>query len=114
MDIGVVIVTHYRLGEEFLQVLDHVLRGGMDVQDALDMPRWSLGSFSMFSRDFARVTVETHEPDTLTPAFEAAGVSTELVGAWEGAMGRAYVAVLGADGVAIGADIRGEGAAAVF
>ncbi|MGE0572200.1 MAG: gamma-glutamyltransferase family protein [Dehalococcoidia bacterium] len=97
-----------------LQVLDHLLRGGMDVQDALDMPRWSLGSFSMFSRDFGRVTIEEHEPDMLTSAFEATGIATEQVPAWDSPMGRAYVAVLQDDGVAIGADIRGEGTAAVF
>ena len=97
-----------------LQVLDHLLRRGMDVQDALDMPRWSLGTFSMFSRDFGRVTVEDHEPDALCTVFDVAGISTETVPAWDAPMGRAYVAVVDESGVAVGADIRGEGSAAVF
>lgn len=97
-----------------LQLLDSVLRRGMDVQDALDLPRWSLGSFSMFSRDFGRVTIEEHEPDGLTAAFEAAGIATERVGAWDAPMGRASVAIVDEAGIAIGSDIRGEGAAAVY
>ena len=97
-----------------LQVLDGILRRGEDPQDALDLPRWSLGSFAAFSGEYKRVTVEEHEPDALTPAFRDAGLTVESVPAWQSAMGRAYVAVVDDDGVAAAADIHGEGLAAVF
>jgi len=97
-----------------LQVLDAILRLDADPQDAVDLPRWSLGSFAPFAPDFARVTVEEHEPDMLTPAFRDAGIAVEQAPAWAAAMGRAYVAVVEEVGVAVGADIRGEGVAAVF
>jgi gamma-glutamyltranspeptidase/glutathione hydrolase len=96
------------------QVLDAVLRRGEDPQDALDMPRWSLGSFAPFAADFRRVTVEAHEPDGMTAAFRDAGLNVETVPAWQPAMGRAYLAVVTEGGVAAAGDIRGEGLAAVF
>ena len=68
----------------------------------------------MFSRDFGQVTVEEHDPDSLSAIFDRAGISTETVPAWDAPMGRAYVAVVNEAGVAVGADIRGEGSAAVF
>ncbi len=97
-----------------LQMLDAILRRGEDPQDALDRPRWSLGSFAAFSGDFGQVTVEEHEPDSLTPAFTDAGLRAERVPAWSPAMGRAYVATVDGTGIAAAADIRGEGLAAVF
>jgi gamma-glutamyltranspeptidase/glutathione hydrolase len=97
-----------------LQVLDAVLRRGEDPQDALDMPRWSLGSFAPFAADFRKVTVEAHEPDGMTAAFRDAGLTVQQVPAWVAAMGRAYLAIVTEDGVAAAGDVRGEGLAAVF
>jgi gamma-glutamyltranspeptidase/glutathione hydrolase len=97
-----------------LQVLDAILRRGEDAQDAVDLPRWSLGSFAPFSADYGKVLVEEHEPDGLTPAFRDAGLAVERAPAWAAGMGRAYVALVGGDGVAAAADPRGEGLVAVF
>jgi gamma-glutamyltranspeptidase/glutathione hydrolase len=97
-----------------LQVLDAILRRGGDPQDALDAPRWSLGSFAAFAGDYSQVAVEEHEPDALTPAFRDAGLAVERAPAWSSAMGRAYVATVDGNGVAAAADVRGEGLAAVF
>jgi len=97
-----------------LQVLDAVLRRGLDPQDALDLPRWSMGTFGIFAGDYSRVMVEAHEPDALTPALQDAGLAVEQVAAWLPAMGRAYVATIDEAGVAAAADIRGEGGVAVF
>ncbi len=94
-----------------LQVLDAILRLGMDPQDALDLPRWALGSLSANDHDYGRVLVEAHSPDELTPAFEAAGLTVENVEAWR--FGRSYVAVIEDAGIAAAADIRGEGLALV-
>ena len=61
--------------------------------------------------DYGRVLVESHTPDDLTPAFEAAGLTVESVEAWR--FGRSYVAIIEDAGIAAAADIRGEGLALV-
>ncbi len=90
-----------------LQVLDHVLRRGSDVQDALDAPRWALGPDGT-------VEVETREPDHLGDEFRAAGVDVTSFDGWDGRMGRAYVARTRPGMVEAAGDLRGEGGVAVL
>ena len=97
-----------------LAVIDAILREGADPQDALDRPRWSMGGVVALAEDYAKVQVERHEPDRLTPAFQDSGIEVESVPSWQHSMGRAYVAVVDEHGIAVAADIRGEGQALVF
>jgi gamma-glutamyltranspeptidase len=94
-----------------LQVIDAVVRQGMDPQDALDLPRWSVGS-----RRDGRSTVELEMRDgsPLGEAFEAAGIIVRPEAGWHGKMGRAFLAVVDGEGIAVGADLRGEGAALAY
>ncbi|MFN0147601.1 MAG: gamma-glutamyltransferase, partial [Dehalococcoidia bacterium] len=97
-----------------LAVLDAILRQGMDVQDALDRPRWSMGAFAPFRPDYREVLVERHSPDGFSPAFRDAEVDVEVCDSWTASMGRAYVAAVDDAGIAVGADVRGEGLAIVM
>ncbi len=98
-----------------VQVLDAILRQAADPQDALDAPRWSMGSFAPYDPEYRKVLIEAHAPDSLTPAFRDAGIETAPTAAWSPGMGRAYVAtVLPFGGIAAAADIRGEGQALVY
>ena len=97
-----------------LAVLDAILRRGMDVQDALDEPRWSMGAFAPFRPDYREVLVERHSPDLFSPAFRDAEVDVEDCDSWTASMGRAYVAVVDEGGIAAASDVRGEGLAIVM
>lgn len=100
----------HRQPQANLQVLDAILRRGMDPQDALDLPRWSVGPMRGGP---PTIEVERRDPDTLGDAFRAAGIGVDAFPAWDGRMGRAYVATVGPDGLAAAADLRGEGGVGV-
>jgi gamma-glutamyltranspeptidase/glutathione hydrolase len=97
-----------------LQVLDHVLRLGMDTQDALDAPRWSLNYVDAGPLEERTVAVEVREPNNLAREFGNAGFVVRDLPAWEPRMGRAYLAVTGPSGLHVAADPRGEGEAIAF
>ena len=86
-----------------LQMLDKVLRQGIDPQDALDAPRWGFG------KGPRSADIELRTPDPLGASFEAAGYALETRPAWDGTAGRAYVASVDDDGISAGGDLRGEG-----
>jgi gamma-glutamyltranspeptidase/glutathione hydrolase len=92
-----------------LQVLEGLVREHLDPQDVLDRARWSTSP-----GDEAAVEVETRDGGALGPAFLAAGLRVVEEPGWHGKFGRAFAAVAGDTGVAIGADLRGEGAALVL
>lgn len=102
----------YRQPQNNMQILDHILREGMDVQDALDEPRWSVAQDGPGGR--RRVEVEVRPGSSLSGEFEAAGIEVIPFPAWTGVMGRPYVAVVDEAGIAAGADPRGEGQALVW
>jgi gamma-glutamyltranspeptidase/glutathione hydrolase len=92
-----------------LQVLEGLVRDRLDPQDALDRPRWSTSP-----GDERAVEVETRPGSTLAAEFAGAGLRVVEEAGWHGKFGRAFVAVKGAGGVSIGADLRGEGLALVL
>jgi gamma-glutamyltranspeptidase/glutathione hydrolase len=92
-----------------LQVLEGLVREHLDPQDALDRARWSTSP-----GDPGAVEVETRPGGSLGPSFAAAGLRVIEEAGWHGKFGRAFAAVVGGAGVAIGADLRGEGAALVL
>jgi gamma-glutamyltranspeptidase/glutathione hydrolase len=92
-----------------LQVLEGLVRERLDPQDALDRARWSTSP-----GDPGAVEVETRPAATLGPTFAAAGLRVIEEPGWHGKFGRAFAAVVGEAGVAIGADLRGEGVALVL
>ena len=103
----------YRQPQNNMQVLDHILRGGMDVQDALDEPRWSVALPGQDGK--RRVEVEIRPGSALAAEFEAAGIEVIPFPAWDGQMGRSYVACREVDrSYSVGADLRGEGQALVW
>ncbi len=103
----------YRQPQNNMQILDHILCEGMDVQDALDQPRWAVAPSGVDGR--RRVDVEMWPGSTLAAEFEAAGIDVIPFPAWDGQMGRSYVACREVDGsYAVGADLRGEGQAFVW
>jgi gamma-glutamyltranspeptidase/glutathione hydrolase len=103
----------YRQPQNNMQILDHLLREGMDVQDALDEPRWSVAPDGPDGR--RRVEVEMRPGSSLAGEFEAAGIEVIPFAAWDGQMGRPNVACRHIDGsYAVGADLRGEGQALVW
>jgi gamma-glutamyltranspeptidase / glutathione hydrolase len=97
----------HRQPQANLQVLDGLLRRGLDAQDALDEARWSLGA-----RPRGRqVEVETRADDSLGPLFSNAGFEVERFRGWDGRMGRALLAISTGGGLSAAADLRGEGQA---
>lgn len=97
-----------------LQVLDGLLRLGLDPQDALDLGRWSLDSFGSGPKPENHVSVESREPDHAGDVFRAAGFEVETLPSWDSHMGRAYLAARGPAGWSAAADLRGEGVALVY
>ena len=96
----------HRQPQTNVQVLDAVLRGGADPQDALDAPRWALDTDGS-------LYAEARTPDRLGEALRAAGLAFEPLTAWDGWTGRACLATLAGEGVAAAYDLRGEGIAIV-
>ncbi len=96
----------HRQPQTNVQVLDAVLRGGADPQDALDAARWALDTDGSLH-------AETRTPDALGETLGAAGLAFEPLAAWDGWTGRACLAVLTGQGIAAAHDLRGEGIAIV-
>ena len=96
----------HRQPQTNVQVLDAVLRGGADPQDALDAARWALDVDGSLH-------AETRAPDGLGEALRAEGLAFEPLAAWDGWTGRACLAVLTGHGIAAAHDLRGEGLAIV-
>ena len=96
----------HRQPQTNVQVLDAVLRGGADPQDALDSPRWALDTDGS-------LYAESRTPDALGQALRAEGLAFEPLAAWDGWTGRACLAVLAGGGIAAAHDLRGEGIAIV-
>lgn len=96
-----------------LQVLDGIIREGLDVQDALDRARWSFELFGKPAPD-GEVFVERRSPDVLGDAFRGEGFGVTEVDSWDHRMSRSYVLVRGQAGWHAGVDLRGEGSAIVF
>ncbi len=96
-----------------VQVLDAIIRRGLDVQDALDQARWSFELFGTPLPD-GEVFVEKRSPDEVGDDFRAATMTVREVDSWDHRMGRSYVIARGQGGWRAGADLRGEGMAIVF
>ncbi|MXZ89185.1 MAG: hypothetical protein F4Z07_10150, partial [Dehalococcoidia bacterium] len=96
----------HRQPQTNVQVLDAVLRGRADPQDALDAPRWALDTDGT-------LYAESRTPDSLGEALRAEGLAFEPLAAWDGWTGRACLAVLAGGSIAAAHDLRGEGVAIV-
>lgn len=96
----------HRQPQTNVQVLDAVLRGGADPQDALDAARWALDTDGS-------LYAESRTPDSLGESVRAEGLAFEPLAAWDGWTGRACLAVLAGGGIAAAHDLRGEGVAIV-
>ena len=96
----------HRQPQTNVQVLDAVVRGGADPQDALDAARWALDADGS-------LYAEARTPDALGEALAGEGLAFEPLGAWDGWTGRACLAVVTGQGIAAAHDLRGEGIAIV-
>lgn len=77
-----------------LQLLHHVVESGLDVQRALDLPRWVLGGYTPSERpDHApteSVLVESRFEPELIAALERRGHRVDALGPYENVMGHAH------------------------
>jgi gamma-glutamyltranspeptidase/glutathione hydrolase len=77
-----------------MQVLHHVYDRGLDVQSALDMPRWIYGRHTLTERpDLATgesVIVESRMAPDLVAGLEARGHTVVTIDAYSNAMGHAH------------------------
>ena len=77
-----------------LQLLHQVVDRGLDVQRALDHPRWVYGRHTLTERpDLATgemVIVESRMPDEIVESLERRGHRVEALGPYENAMGHAH------------------------
>jgi hypothetical protein len=88
-----------------LQTIVGVLNWGLDLQSAIDAPRW-------VSLADGRIAMESRFPQTVARDLEARGHTVQLVGAWEGTLARSQVIASRAEGGwAAASDLRGEGIA---
>lgn len=89
-----------------VQVLTGILDFGLDVQSAIDAPRW------MFDAD-GHLQLEERFPAETKAALEAKGQRVDWVPPWYGGTGRANVILIDPEtgGLVGGSDLRGEGAA---
>lgn len=88
-----------------LQTIVGVLDSGLDLQSAIDAPRWvSLAS--------GRIAMESRFPESVSRELEARGHGVQLVAAWEATLARSQVIASRAEGGwAVASDFRGEGVA---
>ena len=96
----------HRQPQTNVQVLDALLRGGADPQDALDAPRWALDTDGTLH-------AEVRTPDQLGDELRAAGLAVAPLAAWDGWTGRASLSLRTPQGIAAAHDLRGEGLAIV-
>jgi gamma-glutamyltranspeptidase/glutathione hydrolase len=95
-----------------LQVLSHMLDHGMDVQTAIEQPRWLSGQFDG-DEPLDALHLEDRYPSHIADALTALGHPIIRAGAWDRRMGHAQaIQVDLANGVYRGgADPRGDGLA---
>jgi len=97
-----------------LQLVTNILDAGMDVQQALDAPRWFSGAL-IAEHGPEPLLMENRFPAELCAGLEAMGHEVVPLGPWEAVMGHAQAIMLRDDGVlAGGADPRGDGIAAAW
>jgi gamma-glutamyltranspeptidase/glutathione hydrolase len=81
-----------------LQFLHQLVDRGLDVQRALDHPRWIYGRHTLTERpDLATgemVIVESRMPDEIVAGLERRGHKVEALGPFENAMGHAHAIVI--------------------
>ncbi len=81
-----------------LQLLHHLVERGLDVQRALDRPRWIYGRHQLTERpDLATgemVLVESRMPGEIVDGLRARGHQIEALGPFENAMGHAHAIVV--------------------
>ncbi|HYW53288.1 MAG TPA: gamma-glutamyltransferase family protein [Candidatus Elarobacter sp.] len=81
-----------------LQVLHHIAERGLDVQRALDHPRWVYGRHTLTERpDLATgetVIVESRMPEEIVAGLRQRGHAVEPLGPFENAMGHAHAIVV--------------------
>jgi gamma-glutamyltranspeptidase/glutathione hydrolase len=81
-----------------LQFLHHLVDRGLDVQRALDHPRWIYGRHTLTERpDLATgemVIVESRMPDEIVAGLQRRGHRVEALGPFENAMGHAHAIVI--------------------
>ena len=92
-------VAHLRENvERPLQILHQLVERGLDVQRALDYPRWVYGRHQLTERpELATgemVLVESRMPDEITAALRQRGHRIEALGPFENAMGHAHAIVV--------------------
>jgi gamma-glutamyltranspeptidase/glutathione hydrolase len=77
-----------------VQLLHHHYERGLDVQQALDMPRWVYGRPSIAGRpeiaSADTVVVESRIDDAIVAGLEARGHRVAIIGPYENAMGHAH------------------------
>jgi oxamate amidohydrolase len=91
-----------------------ILDLGMDVQAAIDAPRWLYGR--TWGQPSAALSIESRVPDRILRELRARGHDVRIVGPWEDLMGHAQAIWIDPrTGVRHGgADPRGDGAAAGY
>ncbi|HEX3463518.1 MAG TPA: gamma-glutamyltransferase family protein, partial [Candidatus Elarobacter sp.] len=81
-----------------LQFLHQVVDRGLDVQRALDHPRWIYGRHTLTERPDLptgeMVIVESRMPDEIVAGLEGRGHQVEALGPYENAMGHAHAIVI--------------------
>ena len=88
-----------------LQTILGVLDWGLDLQSAIDAPRW-VGLAN------GRIAMERRFPPAVADELRARGHIVQLAAAWEGTMARSQVIASRAEGGwAVASDLRGEGVA---
>jgi gamma-glutamyltranspeptidase len=97
-----------------LQLVTNILDAGMDVQEALDAPRWLSGAV-IAEHGPEPLLMENRFPPEVCAGLNAIGHEVVPLGPWESLMGHAQAIMLREEGVlAGGADSRGDGIAAAW
>jgi gamma-glutamyltranspeptidase/glutathione hydrolase len=87
-----------------LQVITAVVDGGMDLQAAVDLPRWATSTGG-------RLSIESRAPGSLVEALTARGHELRVLGPWGVRACSQVVASLEDGGWSVASDLRGEGLA---
>ena len=81
-----------------LQILHQLVDRGLDVQRALDQPRWVYGRHTLTERPDLKpgetVLVESRMPEEIVAGFKRRGHVVEALGPFENAMGHAHAIVI--------------------
>ncbi len=97
-----------------LQFLHQLMDRGLDVQQALDVPRWIYGRHQLTERPELRtgemVLVESRMPESIVDGLRRRGHAVEPLGAYENAMGHAHAIAIDRERgtLAGGADPRAD------